>query len=103
MGITSSINPVTGRPDNIQNLVGYATEDYVDAAIAAIDLSRYVPYLEAGETTTRQGYFKENGTTLELWWKGVLVHSWTVEGDVIEDMDGDPLQFMDGEDIHFMD
>ena len=22
-------------------------------------------------------YFVENGNTLELWWKGLLVHSWT--------------------------
>jgi hypothetical protein len=23
-------------------------------------------------------YFTENGNTLELWWNGSLVHSWTV-------------------------
>lgn len=24
-------------------------------------------------------YFKENGYTLELWFKGVMVHSWTTD------------------------
>jgi hypothetical protein len=38
----------------------------------------YFPYLEEGETTTKNGYYKENGNTLELWWKSTLVASYTV-------------------------
>jgi hypothetical protein len=28
-------------------------------------------------------YFKENGYTLELWFKGVIVHSWTTDAPAI--------------------
>jgi hypothetical protein len=57
MATKFKLNPVQGELDLIQN------ED---------DLA-FLPY----DGDKSFVYFKENGNTLELWWKSVLVHEWT--------------------------
>jgi hypothetical protein len=48
---------------------------------------KFFPYIPGTNTTAK---FVDNGNTLELWWNGTLVQSWTVT-PVTPDLTGQPI------------
>jgi len=77
------INPSTGNLDQIGKSASDVAVD--DLRYIMLDLSN-IPV-----SPVTDGY-AVNGNTLELWWNGTLVESWTVT-PVAPDLDGIPMGF----------
>ena len=44
----------------------------------SLEFNPFTKKLDITGIGVKDAYFLENGNTLELWWNGSLVHSWTV-------------------------